>query len=156
MQCCLQHSARRGEVSIYPSLQAQLAKLRECEDQPLLPSSAEEGWLRESKDIAKLLYSAQTGWCWPGDRFDFLISTTPSAPSEVAFATFLECRGHPSSAEEGKAITTPGSPALSFFHANRAAQSLMRSASHSGRLGFSTCVRGEGMRPKRWRKTAAE
>src|SRR5262245_61230706 len=63
------------------------------------PASGEAGWLR----------GAQTGWCWQRNGFSW---STPPRPllSEEAVAIFSWCRGHPSSAEEGKHVSSDGSP----------------------------------------------
>src|SRR5437867_577212 len=37
---------------------------RNCVGAGLIPSSAEEGWLRHQQNVAKPPLKAQTGWCW--------------------------------------------------------------------------------------------
>jgi len=38
------------------------------EEEAELPSSAEERWVRDQKEIAKPPQYAQTGWCWSSSR----------------------------------------------------------------------------------------
>jgi hypothetical protein len=47
-------------MSTRPTKVNELAGERESE----VPSSAEEGWMRDEKELAKPSNYAQTGWCW--------------------------------------------------------------------------------------------
>jgi hypothetical protein len=55
---------KRGPYSAAPA-EARLSQISKERSVALrLPSSAEEGWLRDQRTVAKHPYSAQTGWCW--------------------------------------------------------------------------------------------
>ena len=45
-----------------------------------IPSSAEEGWLRDNENVAQLPKFAQTGWLVHLNQIHFLTNTTPAAP----------------------------------------------------------------------------
>jgi len=75
----------------------------------LIPSSAEEGWLRHQANVAKPPLMAQTGWCWSRRFYSWL--NEPPRPRRIRCLRdiFVDGAATPPSPRRGIRLTKPSS-----------------------------------------------